>query len=120
LFYPFCLKFCHTLVGVDSSSQQNMSLNMNRVVHKHKLNLARWTITTNRIGHCLTFRPFSSTFKNMKTFFLRGLPEALVGRSSVVAESLESIWAQFPVLNPIRKHIVVQGNLIFAFPPCDG
>ena len=56
----------------------------------------------------------------MKKFFLSGLAEGLVGRSSVMANSVDSVFQQFPALQTVRSKLTVKGSKISGFSPCDG
>lgn len=39
----------------------------------------------------------------MQKFFLRGVAEGMVGRSFVIAKSINDVFAQFPSLQQVRK-----------------
>ena len=56
----------------------------------------------------------------MRKFFLRGLAEGLAGHSSVMATSLDDVFAQLPALHQVREKLTVQDNTISGFCACDG
>ena len=53
-------------------------------------------------------------------FFLRGLAEGLVGKSSVRAHSLDEVFDLFPVLSSVREKLMVSDDTISGFCACDG
>lgn len=56
----------------------------------------------------------------MTTFKLRGLAEGLAGTSTVEATSVEQVFALFPALQAARSKLVVRGDEITGYAPCDG
>jgi len=54
------------------------------------------------------------------SFRLLGLPEAVVGRSVVQAETLEDLFRRYPELARIRGKLTVEGQVIRGYEPCDG
>lgn len=57
---------------------------------------------------------------NMQKFFLRGVAEGMIGRSFVIAKSINDVFAQFPSLQQVRKKLIVKKNTISGFFACDG
>lgn len=53
-------------------------------------------------------------------FYLIGLPEGLTGCSTVEAASLEEVFVKFSSLSAVRDKLVIDGNRILGFAPCDG
>lgn len=53
-------------------------------------------------------------------FALFGLPEGIVGRSRVEAASVEDLFARYPALAEVRDKLVIVGQEIRGFCPCDG
>jgi len=56
----------------------------------------------------------------MQEFHLRGLAEGMVGRSIVLAKSIDDVFVRFPALIDVRAKLTVFGNTISGFCACDG
>lgn len=56
----------------------------------------------------------------MQTYTLRGLPEGIVGKGSVMASSIDDLMAQYPALAAIRGKLNIRGRIISGFAACDG
>lgn len=56
----------------------------------------------------------------MRVFILRGLAEGLLGASTVMAHSVNEVFANNPALAAVRDKLVINGNIISGFAPCDG
>ena len=56
----------------------------------------------------------------MRTFRLKGLAEGLVGKSTVQADSIESVFTRFPILQQVRHKLNSKGDTIIGYAACDG
>ena len=56
----------------------------------------------------------------MQKFLLRGIAEGLTGRSSVVAQGIDDVFQQFPVLYTAQNKLTITDNVISGFCACDG
>jgi len=56
----------------------------------------------------------------MKTFELRGIAEGILGRSSAQAASFQDLLSRHPELDAVREKLILDGNIIKGFAPCDG
>jgi hypothetical protein len=54
------------------------------------------------------------------TFRLSGLPEGVIGKSVVRADSLHALFASYPALAKIRKQLEIRGTTIRGYLPCLG
>ena len=54
------------------------------------------------------------------TIKLVGLPEGLVGASTVHADSVDDVFRRYPQLEAIRAKLTVESGRIVGFAPCDG
>lgn len=57
---------------------------------------------------------------DMSTFYLRGIAEGVVGKSSVLARSLDDLFNRYPSLSNVKSKIKIQGNCLIGFAACDG
>lgn len=56
----------------------------------------------------------------MRTFILKGLPEGLIGCSSVKARSRHDLLRRYPVLASVRDKLLFDGTIVRGYEPCDG
>lgn len=54
------------------------------------------------------------------SFILKGLPEGLVGASSVKASSVDELFKEHSCLEEVRYKLSIEGNVISGFASCDG
>lgn len=56
----------------------------------------------------------------MKKFVLRGLPEGIIGKSTISLKSITELFKIHPALKVIENKLCIEGNVIGGFAACDG